>query len=105
MPNLNCGVDNCAYNQNDMCSLNSIKVNGSFANHSGATCCGSFIEKGGFTNAAFTMGEAEPETMVSCEAENCCHNKKCKCHAESIDISGDYAETQDHTECSSFKPE
>ena len=44
MPNLSCGVDNCAYNQNDMCSLNSIKVNGSFANHSEATCCGSFVE-------------------------------------------------------------
>ena len=45
MPNLSCGVDNCAYNQNDMCSLNSIKVNGSFANHSEATCCEALLRK------------------------------------------------------------
>ena len=96
MPNLSCGVDNCAYNQNDMCSLNSIKVNGSFANHSEATCCGSFVEKGGFTNAAVDMGPAEPATSVACD---------CKCHAESIDISGDYAQHQDNTECSTFRQE
>ena len=84
MPNLSCGVDNCAYNQNDMCSLNSIKVNGSFANHSEAT---------------------EPATSVACEAEKCCYNKNCKCHAESIDISGDYAQHQDNTECSTFRQE
>ena len=95
MPNLSCGVDNCAYNQNDMCSLNSIKVNGSFANHSEATCCGSFVD----------MGPAEPATSVACEAEKCCYNKNCKCHAESIDISGDYAQHQDNTECSTFRQE
>lgn len=103
MPNLNCGVGNCAYNQNDMCSLNLIKVNGTFANHSGATCCGSFVEKGGFTNAATSMGPAESQTMVSCEAEKCCYNKDCKCNAESVAISGDYATHQDNTDCSTFK--
>lgn len=105
MPNLSCGVDKCTYNQNDMCSLNTIKVNGSFAKQSKTTCCGSFVEKGGFTNAAVDVGEAEPATSVDCEAEKCCHNKNLKCHAESIDISGDYAQNQESTNCATFKPE
>ena len=70
-----------------------------------ATCCGSFVEKGGFTNDAVDMGPAEPSTSVECEAEKCCYNKNCKCHAESIDISGDYAQHQDNTECSTFRQE
>lgn len=103
MPNLNCGVGNCAYNQGGLCSLNSVKVNGSFANSVGATCCGSFVEKGGFTNAVENMGPADLATDVACEAEKCCHNENCKCHAHSIDISGDYAQSQENTQCSSFE--
>ena len=105
MPNLSCGVDNCAYNQNDMCSLNSIKVNGSISDQSQATRWGSFIDKGGFTKNADAKRPAEPATSVACEAEKCCYNKNCKCHAESIDISGDYAQHQDNTECSTFRQE
>lgn len=105
MPNLSCGVGNCAYNQESLCSLNSVKVSGSFANQAESTCCANFVEKGGFTNAVENMGPADLATSVACEAEKCCHNESCQCHADSIDISGDYAQSQDNTNCASFEVE
>lgn len=102
MTNLNCDVANCAYNKNELCSLNSIDVGGKRAKECESTCCSSFVNQsqGSFSSDA---GEASPQTEIACKAENCDYNSDCKCHAESINVAGDYASSEGETCCATFK--
>lgn len=102
MTNLNCGVANCSYNKNELCSLNSIDVGGNKATECEETCCKSFIEKseGSFSNDA---SEASLQTEIGCKAENCEYNSNCKCHAEAINVAGDFASSEGETCCETFR--
>lgn len=99
--NLRCSVNTCAHYSDNLCSLNSVKVEGAQANHSEATCCDSFREATESTSNC-SGGCACLETSVGCSAENCTHNENCTCHADSIDICGCGAKTTEHTACGSF---
>ena len=105
MPQLRCNADNCAHNANNCCCNNEIKVDGQQAQTSSNTCCSNFCESQGNMQDAVDQAYASPETEVDCSAQNCAHNDNCKCHADSVDVSGAGACNCDGTCCSTFKPE
>lgn len=100
MPNLDCIVTNCIYNDNKCCCKGDIKVKGKSAQRTEETCCGSFVEqKDGARNAA---GEPSKQIDVACEACKCKFNEDCKCTADHIGIAGKNACSCKETECASF---
>lgn len=104
MPKLRCSAQNCMHNSNECCCRGEIEVAGESAGNSEETCCSNFYEDMG--NARDAMDQEPTEFMeVQCRAENCTHNEGCKCHADSIDVSGYGACKCDDTCCSSFKPQ
>lgn len=103
MTELKCTVQNCAYNENMLCSRNDIKVEGVNAKTVNETCCGSFAPQGyGATNL---MGgkHVAPETKVRCEVKDCTYHRDDMCHADSICVDGAHASTSGDTKCSTFK--
>lgn len=100
---LNCTVGNCHYNKNNLCSLDSIHVEGSEATVAAATACGSFKER---TNDSYSnMAGCCPSKTASidCGAVHCTYNKECKCHAGQIHVSGPNAHQSADTQCSTFE--
>lgn len=82
---LNCGVSACAHNSNDMCSLNTINVEGPGACKSDQTCCSSFMNSTDAMNTAYS-NSACTETEIECKAANCKHYKKGKCQAKDVHV-------------------
>lgn len=104
MPNLRCGVQTCAYNEEEYCCLNSINVGGTTATKPSKTSCDSFEHK----NSGFTSDikeDPKPEVYIQCKAKNCIYNDEQKCYAEHIDVSGEAASHCDETKCATFKCE
>lgn len=102
MPRLSCSAQSCIHNNSNFCCRGEIDVAGNGAETSEGTCCSSFYEDTG--NARDAMEQTPTEYMnVQCQAQNCTHNEGCKCHAESIDVSGYGAGCSDETCCSSFE--
>lgn len=104
---LRCGVGNCAYNEDHLCYLNVIQVGGEDAEISDNTICDSFLEqsKSDFTNVANSVEKPSEYSDIGCKAEKCVYNHECVCHADSIEIEGDYASDNHETCCSTFKQE
>lgn len=106
MNRLSCQVTSCQYNESNLCCLNKINVDGPSANTSSGTCCASFAEKNSSASNSASGCNATPDTNIDCKAENCCYNKNCKCHADSVDVgcccSGD-PKSMSETECCTFK--
>jgi hypothetical protein len=50
-----------------------------------------------------SVGMPGTETGIHCEAQNCCYNEQCSCHAQHVDISGAAACQCRETECVTFK--
>jgi len=105
MTRLECSVDTCEHFSNNLCSLDSIKVDGPAANSSEQTCCMSFEEKRNSTQNAYGQSRASSTSHVGCEAENCCYNDKCNCHATAIRVSSNAANaaSKSATFCGTFK--
>lgn len=103
MTHLNCCVGACAYNKNECCCLNSIKVGGDQAESSANTCCDSFAEK----SSSFTNDAMVPETHldVTCKAEKCIYNTNGLCSSDHINISGISASANGDTLCATFQCE
>ena len=103
MPALSCSAVNCVYNQEELCSKGDIRVGGSGAKASGATCCARFPErKAGMSHSA-EKGCGCTKIGVDCAAQNCMFNDSCKCEAGGIHIAGNSACSCEETECSSFQ--
>lgn len=102
MPVLDCSVKTCYYNEDNKCSLDSIKVEGRSADYSDDTACGSFKLRAGesMTNACHKKPKSTLE--VECSANKCAFNESNMCHAEHIGIAGSTADRVDETECASF---
>ena len=102
MPVLDCSVKSCFYNQENKCSLDSIKVEGRSADYSDDTACGNYRLRAGeqMTNAC--CGSKKNTLDVSCSANKCVFNEGSKCKAEHIGSAGSNADTMDDTECASF---
>ena len=102
MPILDCSVKSCMHNQDNKCSLESLKVEGKSADYSDDTACGSYQLRtsGQMTNACGKSAKAS--LSVACTATKCAFNEGNMCKAEHIGIAGGNAGTMDETECASF---
>ena len=103
MTELKCTVQNCAYNENMLCSRSDIQVEGAKAKTPNETSCGSFAPKGyGATNLNGS-NNACPETKVRCEVKDCTYHRDDLCRADSICVDGHQASSSSDTKCSTFK--
>lgn len=102
MPELKCTVQTCVHNQQFYCDLDAIEVEGSSAQRSEETSCGSFVERKGeqYSNV---IGEASATSNIGCKATECMYNESCSCHAGKISVEGSNACHSEQTECATFK--
>ena len=104
MPILDCSVKSCMHNQDNKCSLDSIKVEGKGADYSDDTACGNYQLR---TSGQMMNGcckSPKNNLSVTCAATKCVFNEGNMCKAEHIGIAGGNAGTMDETECASFVP-
>lgn len=104
MPILNCTVVNCHFNEDNLCCLEGIKVEGKHADTSEDTACGSFEGRARdrYTSAVEKYGYPEKKSDIDCKAVQCNYNDDCKCRAKEIQVSGKNASDSRETECSTF---
>lgn len=104
MADLECGVTNCTYNEDCLCSKGDIMVGGKHACQCDDTCCESFAQKRN-GHSAFTSSLDHPSRIISidCEAVKCIYNSNYKCNAEHVDIKGCGANDCKETLCSTFR--
>lgn len=104
MPKLRCSATTCIHNQEECCCRGAINVAGHCACTSSETCCDNFYEDVGNARDAVSQ---QPEDVIdiACEAQNCTHNKNCKCYADYVDVNGYGANNAQDTACASFYPE
>lgn len=102
MAQLNCTVENCAYNKDKYCCKGDIMVGGKHAHEEKETCCESFLEA---KADRFTSALEHPSKIISidCEAVKCVYNSNYKCVAEHVDIKGCGAADCRETSCATFK--
>ncbi|MBR1772188.1 MAG: DUF1540 domain-containing protein [Lachnospiraceae bacterium] len=103
MAELKCGVKNCSYNREQLCSKGDIMVGGKHACNEDETCCESFAKRRE-GHEAFTSALEHPSRVISidCEAVNCTYNSNYKCVAEHVDIHGGGADSARETNCATF---
>jgi len=101
MAELKCGVENCTYNKEHLCSKGDIMVGGKHADNSDATCCESFMERrdGAMTSS---LEHASKTISIDCEAVKCVYNSNYKCVADHVDITGCGADSCRETSCATF---
>lgn len=101
MAELKCGVENCTYNKERLCSKGDIMVGGKHADNADDTCCESFMER---RDGAFTSSIEHPSKTISidCEAVKCIYNSNYKCVADHVDITGNGADSSRETNCATF---
>ncbi|MBQ4049007.1 MAG: DUF1540 domain-containing protein [Clostridia bacterium] len=87
MTKLGCKVSTCAYHCRDLCSRNSILVDGHRASQSKQTHCSSFAPKDHSVSNSVGCGSPEAETDVSCKAANCAFNSDGICSAREITVA------------------
>ena len=102
MNDLACGVKSCAYNDCNCCKRDGIKVEGTMAERSSATCCASFCECG--SPRVTSACECEPKrvTNIICDAVKCRYNDDKNCTAKHVDVTGTHAMISSETECATF---
>ncbi len=101
---LNCQVQSCRYNRDNLCALHAIRVDGPAARVGGQTCCDSFSPQvpGAPENVAGVT--PSPEAAIRCAAQRCAYNRDHRCVAQRVYVGGDTS-TKSGTECLTFRPE
>ena len=98
---LQCSVHNCVHNNSNYCNLNQITIGGSNTYQPDGTNCENFINKSSALTNSISINT--PYSNVNCKAEQCIYNKKLKCTANSIDISGYTSSTSEETLWATFQ--
>lgn len=107
MNKLKCQVETCRHNENELCALSHIQVDGPVAEESRETCCSSYAERtGGARNAVEYGSSVSEDTDIHCSAEHCTFNENKKCHAECVCVGCCCASptVMSQTECCTFQP-
>lgn len=102
MTYLDCTVTGCIYNEDKCCCKGDIQVEGSKAERTEETCCGSFRERGS-NDTRNVAKRISKEIEVACQAIKCEFNEDKVCAAEHIGIVGRNACACGETECATFQ--
>ncbi len=101
---LECTAEECVYNKRQCCCKGEIQVEGTRAENSADTSCGSFSAK---SDNAFqsSCGCKTPSRTIEigCDVDACVYNNDKKCFADRIGISGSGAMEAGQTQCATFK--
>ena len=104
MAELKCAVENCAYNEQRLCSKGDIMVGGKSACQSEETCCESFLQgREGHESFKSALNHPSKTISIDCEAVKCVYNSNYKCIADHVDITGQGANKSKETTCATFK--
>ena len=108
MNKLKCSVTTCRHNENQLCDLQKIQVDGPAAHESCDTCCISYAErtKGAHNMNSCNNSTASESTEILCSAEHCTYNSNRKCQADNVKVEGCCADPciVSETECATFRP-
>ena len=108
MNKLKCSVTTCRHNENQLCDLNKIRVDGPAATESCDTCCVSYAERTKGTSNMFTGNNstASESTEILCSAEHCMYNSNKKCNADNVKVEPCCADpcVISETSCATFRP-
>ncbi len=103
MTKLTCQVTSCANNQNTLCSLSNIKIDGPSAVKKDQTCCSSYYAKAQAGQNAVTKHATE-DTEVFCKVTNCAYHVSDCCQAKAVSVESccQSPNSMSQTECCSF---
>ncbi|GAA0104609.1 DUF1540 domain-containing protein [Paraclostridium sordellii] len=89
---ISCSATSCTYNNSGGCFASGIQINGTSANTTCETNCGTYQDKASssFTNSVHECDCAKINS-ISCAAKNCKYNDSGACKAESVKINMDDA--------------
>lgn len=103
MTELKCGVENCTYNKECLCSKGDIMVGGKDAKKEEETCCESFaMKREGQDVYSSSLSHGSRMISIDCQAVKCIYNNNYKCIAEHVDITGRGAGDSRETSCATF---
>ncbi len=104
MAKVNCSVESCSYNSNNKCVASSINVGGKGVGCVSETCCGSYLNKLGYSNLAQTLEKGDGPAEILCRVNTCVYNKCDKCSLNEINIGAQgKVEVYTQTDCLSFQ--
>lgn len=100
MPKLNCSVESCKYQKENLCSARAINVVDINAIESDETDCRTYT----YADSAITSSthHATEDIDITCDVVNCLHYNNHKCNAKIVEINDYNATSTEETECSSF---
>lgn len=104
MARINCSVDTCSYNQEKNCCASIVNIGGKGSIITESTCCGTFLNKLGYSNLAqYTDARGEIDAIL-CRVETCAYHKEEHCTLNEIEV-GSLKEVEVYTEtdCLSFE--
>jgi len=103
MPKINCSVETCSYNQNQYCCASIVNIGGKGSVITESTCCGTFLNKLGYSNLAqYTEARGELDAIL-CRVNTCAYHKDEHCTLPEIEVGSlKEAEIYTETDCLSF---
>ncbi|WP_054740041.1 DUF1540 domain-containing protein [Cellulosilyticum ruminicola] len=104
MPRINCSVENCSYNQQKDCCANIVNIGGKGAQDKCDTCCGTFLNRLGYSNLAqYTENRGDIDAIL-CRVDTCEYHANEHCTLNQIQVGGaEEVDIYTETDCLSFK--
>lgn len=106
MPSVGCNVNNCSYNNSDVCYANKISVTGKKARTSNNTSCSSFLNEANYSNLTNSTLDQGQCNALGCNVKTCFYNvvgTVCSLNNIAITSNVDRANLSSETYCNSFK--
>lgn len=104
MPRINCSVENCSYNQDQSCCASIVNVGGKGSQDNCGTCCGTFLNRLGYSNLAQYTDNRGDIDAILCRVDTCTYHAKEHCTLNEIQVGSEKEATvYTETDCLSFK--
>lgn len=104
MPRINCGVENCSYNQGKRCCASIVNVAGRGANLTESTCCATFLDGMGYSNLQVSnMNNSTELDAILCQVDTCVYHEDGHCSLQEIEVGAlTKPDVYTQTDCLSF---
>nr|WP_302597099.1 DUF1540 domain-containing protein [uncultured Cellulosilyticum sp.] len=105
MPKISCSVGTCSYNQDQQrCCASIVNIGGKGSQDSGCTCCGTFLNRLGYSDLAQYTNNRGDIDAILCRVDTCVYNTSEHCTLNEIQVgSKTEADIYTETDCLSFK--
>lgn len=104
MPRINCSVENCSYNQQECCCASIVNIGGKGAKQSCDTCCGTFLNRLGYSNLAQYTENRGGIDAILCRVDTCVYHESEHCTLNEIQVgSKEEVDIYTETDCLSFQ--